>query len=175
MCNYGEELGYWYLRLNGFFPLTDFVIHPGEDGNKYPADADLLAVRPPDVYEELGGNRLECDCKILAQSEASSFVVVFCEVKTGEYNISQLFPRERVSYVEKRCGVVQGTTIFKKALIANKKKRNIPNDVVYISLKDVITYIRDRFKQYDEHKYPSRMFFNSSLIQLMIHEAKNEG
>jgi hypothetical protein len=25
--NSSEELAYWYLRLNGFFPLTNFVIH----------------------------------------------------------------------------------------------------------------------------------------------------
>ncbi len=26
--NYGETLAYWYLRLNGFFPLRNFVLHP---------------------------------------------------------------------------------------------------------------------------------------------------
>jgi hypothetical protein len=25
--NSSEELAYWYLRLNGFFPLTNFVVH----------------------------------------------------------------------------------------------------------------------------------------------------
>jgi hypothetical protein len=26
--NYGETLTYWYLRLNGFFLLRNFVLHP---------------------------------------------------------------------------------------------------------------------------------------------------
>jgi hypothetical protein len=26
--NYGETLAYWYLRLNGFFLLQNFVLHP---------------------------------------------------------------------------------------------------------------------------------------------------
>lgn len=25
--NSSEELAYWYHRLNGFFPLTNFVVH----------------------------------------------------------------------------------------------------------------------------------------------------
>ncbi len=25
--NYAETLAYWYLRLNGFFPLKNFVLH----------------------------------------------------------------------------------------------------------------------------------------------------
>lgn len=27
MNNYGEAWAYWYLRLNGFFPLDNFVVH----------------------------------------------------------------------------------------------------------------------------------------------------
>lgn len=28
--NYGEDAVYWYLRLNGFFSVTNFVLHPTE-------------------------------------------------------------------------------------------------------------------------------------------------
>ena len=27
MRNYGEELVYWYFRMNGFIPMADFVLH----------------------------------------------------------------------------------------------------------------------------------------------------
>lgn len=64
--------------------------------------------------------------------------------------------------------------IFKKVLIAKKRRKNVSaGDVdVFINLDDAISFIRNRFKEYDEFKYPSRMFFNSSLIQLLIHEQK---
>ena len=44
--NYGETLAYWYLRLNGFFLLRNFVLHPlheSEANDRYTADSDLLA------------------------------------------------------------------------------------------------------------------------------------
>lgn len=44
--NYGEELTYWYLRLNGFFPISRYMIHRTEEG-RHPSDRDLLAVRFP--------------------------------------------------------------------------------------------------------------------------------
>ncbi len=50
--NYGETLTYWYLRLNGFFLLRNFVLHPSyesEGTNNQAADSDLLAVRFPHV------------------------------------------------------------------------------------------------------------------------------
>lgn len=53
--NFGETLAYWYLRLNGFFPLSNFVLHRDEETIEHSADADLLAVRFPFVYEAVGG------------------------------------------------------------------------------------------------------------------------
>ena len=54
--NYGETLAYWYLRLNGFIPMRNFVLHPSVNAtDKNSADSDLLAVRFLHVYEEIGG------------------------------------------------------------------------------------------------------------------------
>ena len=55
MANYAEQLAYWYLRLNGFFPLENYVYHriSGEGSRTFNADADLLAIRPPHYYEEI--------------------------------------------------------------------------------------------------------------------------
>jgi hypothetical protein len=49
--NYGEELAYWYLRLNGFFPISNFVVHRSLDVPNT-SDVDVVAVRPPHVFEQ---------------------------------------------------------------------------------------------------------------------------
>jgi hypothetical protein len=66
--NFGETLAYWYLRLNGFFPLKDFVLHRPhnpDDTEDYlierTSDADLLAVRFPHVIENIGGQYEDWD------------------------------------------------------------------------------------------------------------------
>ena len=56
MANYAEQLAYWYLRLNGFFLVSNYVYHQiqeDDDARAYNADADLLAIRPPHYYEEI--------------------------------------------------------------------------------------------------------------------------
>jgi hypothetical protein len=83
--NYGEELGYWYLRLNGFFPLSNVVLHGGET-LRYTSDCDLLAVRPPHVYEVVGGQMEDWDPKLYELFEGGWTLGVVCEVKTGAFD-----------------------------------------------------------------------------------------
>ncbi len=186
MSNYGEELAYWYLRLNGFFPITNFVFHSikEEDKSCYNADADILAIRSPNVKEVIKEKEVELDDKIICGCEKLRYVFVYCEVKTGEYEVDKLFPQERIKYVLNRFGldpnavteepiILIGTRIFKKVLVANKEKMNADKKAIFIPLKSTIEFIRGRFEQYYEDKYPSRMFFNSSLIQQFIHEANS--
>src|SRR2546421_2682459 len=47
-----EQLAYWYLRLNGFLSIPNFVVHPDE-GRRQRTDVDLLAVRFPYRSENL--------------------------------------------------------------------------------------------------------------------------
>jgi len=56
MANYAEQLAYWYLRLNGFFLVSNYVYHQVQEDDEaraYNADADLLGVHPPHYYEEI--------------------------------------------------------------------------------------------------------------------------
>lgn len=47
-----EKVAYWYFRLNGYFQIDNFVVHPpGRGGQR--TDADLLAVRFPHRAERL--------------------------------------------------------------------------------------------------------------------------
>ena len=47
-----EKVAYWYFRLNGFFQIENFVVHPARRGSQR-TDADLLAVRFPHRAERL--------------------------------------------------------------------------------------------------------------------------
>jgi hypothetical protein len=41
-----EDLATWYFRLNGFFTITNFVVHPSRRGSQR-TDADIVGVRFP--------------------------------------------------------------------------------------------------------------------------------
>jgi hypothetical protein len=58
--NYAEALGHWYLRLNGFFLLQNFVLHDYNE-ERCTADADLLGVRMPFISEPVGGQPVDWD------------------------------------------------------------------------------------------------------------------
>lgn len=47
-----EKVAYWYLRLNGFLQIENFIVHPERRGGQR-TDADLLAVRFPFRAERL--------------------------------------------------------------------------------------------------------------------------
>jgi hypothetical protein len=84
MKNYGESLAYWYFRLNGFIPMTDFVLHG--DGEMKASDWDLLAVRFPHVWETVGGQEDDWDADLLRTlgHDGRQILGVFVQVKTGE-------------------------------------------------------------------------------------------
>ena len=87
MRNYGEELAYWYFRLNGFFPISDYVLHKWENIDdeqlKYSSDIDILAIRHPYVYEEIGGQKNDWDKELVDKIDILNKTVgVICEVKT---------------------------------------------------------------------------------------------
>jgi hypothetical protein len=41
-----EQLAYWYLRLNGFLTIRNFIVHP-DAGSDQRTDVDILGVRFP--------------------------------------------------------------------------------------------------------------------------------
>lgn len=130
--NFGETIAYWYFRLNGFFPLTNFVHHRIQDrksqrggllaeGRKYNADADLLAVRFPHVYEEIGGRDDDwdderfSDWKIRIRAQR---VAIICQVKTGSYqktSINNAFSEIRLRESIRRIGIMPSSEADKVA------------------------------------------------------------
>jgi hypothetical protein len=80
-----EKLAYWYFRLNGFFQIENFVVHPEQRGGQR-TDADLLAVRFPFRAERLFDDPNDImvdDVQRLALSD-DLIDVVIAEVKTNQ-------------------------------------------------------------------------------------------
>jgi hypothetical protein len=101
--NYGEELAYWYFRLNGFFPITNFVIHKSGQIH-YTSDCDIIAVRPPKVYEDVGGQPQDWDVTLTKALDFTKTIGIICQVKTGRYDLRDIFKREYVAASVARLG-----------------------------------------------------------------------
>ena len=193
--NFGETLAYWYLRLNGFFPLSNFVFHriPEENSN---SDTDLLAMRWPNVEEtinEVGvgydSNRFS-EWGINLESQITGLIV---EVKTGKNapntnDMENSFSPERIKRAIKRFGFwdCAGTTraaeylssksIYSdssisvgKLLISSKLPTNeMGNSYLRLKLEDAENFILNRVNCFNSLKQESRLFFPSDLMQYII-------
>ncbi|MBI3934561.1 MAG: hypothetical protein HY316_07685 [Acidobacteria bacterium] len=79
-----ERLVYWYLRLNGFLTIENFVVHPERSGSQR-TDADILAVRFRN-RKELFVNPMEddprvCECGTLCN-------VIIAEAKRNRCDLN---------------------------------------------------------------------------------------
>jgi hypothetical protein len=77
----------WFLRLNGFFTVLNFVVHPVEpdEGTVQRTDADVLGIRFPHRQEIVGGNPL---IDHAAFQDAARPIFVIAEVKTGRCSLN---------------------------------------------------------------------------------------
>lgn len=185
--NYGEEISYWYFRLNGFFPLVNFVVHRTEE-IKYSADIDLLAVRFPHVYEPVGGQLSDWSSELMGHFDNDAIIGVLCEVKTGNYNVDSLFKFETVKYALTRFGFkpelekyedeLKNSPIIKflhnnqkyqiaKILVSNRQNQG-ETHYIHLQLTDIEEFILDRIKRYKENKWQDRMFFPSNYLAAII-------
>lgn len=78
-----EDLAYWFLRLNGFLTIQNFIVHPDE-GACQRTDVDLVAVRFP-FRSELASNPMK---DFHTFSEIKKPLVLFTEVKRGRCRIN---------------------------------------------------------------------------------------
>lgn len=188
MLNSSEECSYWYLRLNGFFLLDNFVIHKSKN-IQYSADVDLIGVRTPFVFEEIGGHQDDWDNNLFKQFDSTATIGIICQVKGGAIGDGQLFGEPYLSYSVKRIGLTANidaiisqfknspiATItnelgnncqFAKLLITrDKPTTNINYLLLY--LNDIYSFIRQRIKNYPKEKYRDRNFFSSIALQTLI-------
>jgi hypothetical protein len=187
MKNFAEELVYWYLRFNGFFPLTNFVLHrQGLLDDHQSADADLLAVRPKFVSEEVGGEHR--DEYLFRHFSSQTNIGLICEVKSGN-NVNweklHLKREDRISYCLRRIGffsenkVRYHTEILKShkvskgqfhevgKLLVTKRDMNIPG-FICLSMGHVEAFILERIHLHSSEKDGAKLHFDSDMLQYMI-------
>jgi hypothetical protein len=197
--NYGETLAYWYLRLNGFFPLRNFVHHMPDDRDDR-GDCDLVAVRFPHVSEEVGGAAGDFDEQRFALwglplPPPNTPVALIVQVKTGERadHGERAFGDARVKGALQRIGlwpaevVTQLAHDLKRAahtasdnarvgkLLIASHPCNHPAVHFTMSMNDAAKFIRARFDRYRDAKAADRLFFNDELIQFLASAEDNGG
>lgn len=188
--NYGEDLAYWYLRLNGFFPIANFVVHK-TDGVEHRSDVDVLAIRLPHVYEPIGGQEGDWDHYLRDNLDLSRSLGIFCEVKTGDFEMARLFRVEQLAAAVSRTGLVpparlgqvledlKGNAIASTQAGANLAKlfvsRNeVDGPFLNRTIIQVRAFLEERVRRYDFEKYASRMFFPSTLVQNLIDQVHHD-
>jgi len=166
-----ERLAYWYLRLNGFLLLENFVIHP-DQGNDQRTDADLLGVRfahrAENPVRPMADDPVVTDCSTFCN-------VVIAEVKKGrcalngpwtkpkEENIQRVlcaigcFPESAVNLA---AGELYSTGLFttenvtcRLLAFGDHRAESLPIAAVpQILFNDMIRFIQRRFSNYIREK-----------------------
>lgn len=185
MVNFGERIAYWYLRLQGFLLVEDFVLHRGEEIDRT-ADCDLVGVRFRHSVERIDGIALKPHPPFISSLSASEkHVAVIVQVKTGRKNEpGRAFEPERLKYALQFVGafpeedldaivkqlhtkpVVYAVNdwVVAKVLFAEEPDQTC---AVPVLLGDAITFIEDRLAEFHNRKSADRLFFPDELMQFL--------
>lgn len=184
--NYAEEAAFWYLRLNGFFPISNFVVHRSQ-GIVHTSDCDVLGVRLPFTYEEIGGQDDDWDPFLVKHLNFALPVGVICEVKSGKYRTADLFSEDVLRYAIARLGFVHRDGVAAVAADLYDKPIAVLPDGSQIAkllvarhesegpflgqgLTETERFLRRRVEKYPKQKYADRMFFGPVLFQTIIEQ-----
>lgn len=96
-----EDVAYWYLRLNGFLLLRNFLVH-GDRGPDTRTDIDLVGARFRYRREHLKSPMVDEDWV----TRRDSTIVVFCEVKKGQEDFNASWRSENRKTIESFLSIV---------------------------------------------------------------------
>jgi hypothetical protein len=170
---FSEKLAYWYLRLNGFLTIPNFVVHPDQGPNQE-TDVDIIGVRFPYREENLLDPMKDADvfCRY-----PDKILIVITEVKNSICVLNGPWTKpERQNMLRVLCAM--GTFSRSEAILAAKSiyevgqyssdqfhvtllclggemnlevKRKYPK-VPQILWPEVLGFIYQRFKDYKRQK-----------------------
>lgn len=164
-----ERLAYWYLRLNGFLTIENFVVHP-DQGTNQRTDADLLAVR----FLHRAENRQSPMVDDPKCSDCDAIVnVIIAEVKTGACALNGPWTRpedENIQRVLSAIGClgpdeieVAAQALYDKATYRGEvaqlrlmafgdRQGELPIPATPILFDEMIDFIWKRLKDFDRQK-----------------------
>ncbi len=196
---YGESLTYWYLRLNGFFPISRFVLHQPK-GHGQSMDCDLLGVRLPHTCERIGNEYVKWDETFFKGHNidlTKQTMGIITEVKTGRYTVEAvkgqftdfrlkyaigrlgLFPQQEIDGVVEQLATKptaeHAGVLIVKLLVDSHKYRpegSQATEWLRIAAEDVEEFITDRMYTFAKHKSGSWFYFEGDLIQSFAWKAE---
>jgi hypothetical protein len=90
-----EDIAYWYLRLNGFLCLRNFLVH-GDRRGEDRTEIDVVGVRFRHRREHLSRPMIDDDWI----ERAKRTIVVFCDAKKGAYGFNRAWVNHRRKIME---------------------------------------------------------------------------
>lgn len=170
-----EDIAYWYLRLNGFLILRNFLVH-GDRRGETRTDIDVLGVRFRYRREHLDQPMKDDDWI----ARANRTVVVFCEAKKGadDFNpawtsrdkmtmesflaLVGVIPRDHWPRVANELYEAGRSDVNQEVLITALLMHHDPKRLVstrlksaqQIQLEHALRFIHRRFKKYHSVKTP---------------------
>ncbi len=109
-----ESLTYWYFRLNGFFTIPNFVVHP-DRGNLQRTDVDVLGIRLPNRRELLHDPMK--DDVVFTRVAKRAFVAI-AEVKRDKIGFNPTWTNPNLQNVQRflyACGALPPAVVDKVA------------------------------------------------------------
>ncbi len=172
-----EDLAIWYLRLNGFFTIKNFVVHP-EKGPDQETDIDSLAIRLPHRAEGLTEDDEMVDDSIVLSisNDDISPLLFIAEVKKGlckfndtwinrkKKNMERFLkaigctPKENIKTVADALyddGIYRGAYTISLICFGSEENKELKINkpaITQILWDDVLGFIYDRFRKYPMRK-----------------------
>lgn len=160
-----EQAATWYLRLNGYLTVPNFILHPQR------TEADVLAVRFP-YSKEVVGRNMRVDENLVLRDDKIDFIIA--EVKRGRCKLNGPWTKsntKNMHYVLKWLGMAPPKDIGKIANDLYSKKRHeapkwtirlacfgqkrsnaLDPNVVQIKFSEVVFFMRQRFEEFKKIK-----------------------
>lgn len=116
----GEQLAKWYLRLNGYFTVDNFIVHAGDDPKRISdelignyTETDILGVRFSHHREVSGELEIQND-PVLINKNCPLIDYVIAEVKTGKEDRPNPIWRNKnlqaIAYIIRFAGIIPQET-----------------------------------------------------------------